>query len=113
VTPDGRLADPVRAPERTLTVGFTHGIAVSELWSLNSTLSAQYTSDFIADTTEQSVGEAHTTLNASIALDNGDWRVALDCENCTDREYFVSRIPPVSPYLNRPGSWSLRVMRRF
>jgi iron complex outermembrane receptor protein len=136
VTNRGELADPVRAPD--LTVSFTAAwkFALPAIGgSLTPAVSLLYTSDQEVGTNNLSgyvnaagianfagdgqfvlgsFSKAHTlvNLNLTLATDDGRWAAALSCTNCTDKAYPQSTLSNFS-YLNQPRSWSLDVRRRF
>ncbi|MCP5338764.1 MAG: hypothetical protein R3E75_09160 [Steroidobacteraceae bacterium] len=54
--------------------------------------------------------ESHTLLNASLTLSGGanaNWKLMVDCDNCTDEAYTQASISGYS-FLNPPRTWSVR-----
>lgn len=134
VTADGRIAEPVYAPDLTargqisydfyipraesyLTpmIGFDYrgdmetGSANLDLFDLGGTgsLSGQ---DFIGG----SRADSRVTVNAGLTLRTDDdwWLVSLECDNCFDETY-VDASDGFYSYLGTPMTWTIRARRKF
>lgn len=136
ITNTGELAEPVRAPEVTVSAGVAYEIAIAQgEATLTPAVNVQYTSDqevgtnnlsgFISDAGVAnfagdgrfvlgSFSEEHTIVNANIALRDGDdrWLASISCDNCFDQAYPQATLSNFS-YLNPPRSWALRVRWNF
>jgi iron complex outermembrane receptor protein len=135
VTNRGDLADPVRAPDLTLSFTAAWRFALPGIGTLTPAVSLLYTSDQEVGTNNLSgyvndagvanfagdgrfvlgsFSKAHTlvNLNLTFASDDAAWTAALSCTNCTDKAYPQSTLSNFS-YLNQPRIWSLDLRRRF
>jgi iron complex outermembrane receptor protein len=115
ITPTGQIAEPVRAPEFTSTLGVNGTFSMGENLKLQPSVNWSYYGDSWAATANTPIGlnKSHSTFNAGVTLRNPDagWSVTADCTNCTNTEYVVSFL--VYPYLNEPRRWMLRARYDF
>ena len=116
VDPQGDIADPVRAPDHQVSIGGWYDWALGNSLTLTPSVNVIDYGDHNISTSGQDVAlvDGYTILNASLALasETGNWRLAAECKNCTDR------IQPVSflagfVYLQDPKTWSLTFSKRF
>jgi iron complex outermembrane receptor protein len=136
VTPQGQIADPVRTPEITAAVGASYEIPIGANWKLTPAVNVVYQSDaetaaanasFYLDQNgiynidgrgryvAGSLQEAYTLINASLTFSGGandNWKLIVDCDNCTDEVYTQSAISGYS-FLNPPRTWSVRLGYSF
>jgi iron complex outermembrane receptor protein len=114
VSPTGDFAPPVRTPRHTLNLGSTYTAGVGGGLQLQGTLAASYSSRTSVATAGTSFAEAHTAVNASLALlgGGGAWRLALDCTNCTDKVWNTTFLNNLN-YLPDPRRWTLRFLYTF
>ena len=111
----GEIADPVRAPEYTLTAGGVYGIAVADGWELAP-------SAYVYKIGKHSIGssgaptalsDGYTVVTASVTLRNldQDWSISAECQNCADREQGTSFF--VGLYLQDPRTWAVNFRKDF
>jgi iron complex outermembrane receptor protein len=133
---NGALTEPVRTPKVTIAAGvsYTHDLAAWDLRVIPS-VNVIYTSKQEVGTTNLSFyrsatgafnvtgdgtflagsfSKAHTYVNASVAVETADnaWRVTADCSNCFGVDSVQATLSNFS-YINPPGTWSVRVRRKF
>ncbi|WP_404478151.1 TonB-dependent receptor [Novosphingobium sp. BL-52-GroH] len=113
---DGTIADPMRAPKYTGTVGFTWDVPVSSSWSLVPSGSLRYVSSFNVNAAQLATtyDNGYTLLSGSLALENKDagMRFSIGCENCTDQTYLVAVISGYR-YYSPPMRWTARARFDF
>jgi len=113
---DGNIAEPVRAPEYTLNLGFNY------IWPITSSLEL-VPSAYTYTVGSHNVGTAglpvglvagYTTWNGSIALNNidQDWSLTAGCKNCNDRLMTVSVLAGI-PYYQDPRTWMISFRKNF
>lgn len=116
VDPQGDIADPVRAPDFTASIGATYVFNINDDFQLIPTVNFSHAKehnvgtsglDVGIDGTERNLLSAGLTLNAV----NQNWRVTLECQNCTDDVYTTSVL--VFPYIDDPMTWDLRFRYDF
>ncbi len=111
----GEIADPVRAPEYTLTAGAAYEIALSSGWELTP-------SAYVYKIGKHSIGssgipvslsDGYSVVTASITLRNldQDWSISAECQNCADREQGTSFF--VGLYLQDPRTWTVNFRKDF
>jgi len=115
VTPTGAIAEPVRAPEFTSTLGVNGTFPIGETLKLQPSVNWSHVAANWAATANTPIGrqQARDTLNAGLTLrpSTGKWSVTADCTNCTNEQYVVSFL--VYPYLNEPRRWMVRARFDF
>jgi len=117
---DGGIADPVRAPDFTLTLGASYVWPVTaDLQLVPSAYMYQLGSHNIQTSGVSAAGvsgllDGYTTFSASVALEHPgqEWRVVLECKNCNNRTMPVSVLAD-QVYLQDPRTWLLRVRKDF
>lgn len=136
ITSTGDLAEPVRAPEWTASLGAAWTFQLPALSAtLTPSVFALYTADQEVGTNNLSgyrsaagvdnfAGDgrfilgsfsgSHTVVNANVAFatDDGRWTAALYCDNCTDETYGQSTLSNHT-YLNAPRTYGLKVRLGF
>jgi len=111
----GEIADPVRAPDYTLTAGAAYDIPIASSWELRP-------STFVYTIGKHSIGssgipvalsDGYSVLTASVTLHNldQDWSISAECQNCTDREQGTSFF--VGLYLQDPRTWAVNFRKDF
>ncbi|MCS6948160.1 MAG: TonB-dependent receptor, partial [Steroidobacteraceae bacterium] len=116
----GNIATPVRAPDYTLSLSGTYrknfgnvtliptfGANISDAYAIGTTGSPQ--------STVGTWSKRQTYLNAGIGVEFANvpgLTLQIDCRNCADKNYPMSALGPFQ-FLDRPGSYSLRVRYRF
>ena len=111
----GQIADPVRAPDYTLTAGAAYEIPISSSWELRP-------SAFVYKIGKHSIGssgtpvalsDGYSVITASVTLRNldQDWSISAECQNCADREQGTSFF--VGLYLQDPRTWTVNFRKDF
>ena len=111
----GEVADPVRAPEYTLTAGAAYEIAVASGWELTP-------SAYVYKIGKHSIGssglptqlsDGYSVVTASVTLRNldQDWSISAECQNCADREQGTSFF--IGLYLQDPRTWTVNFRKEF
>jgi iron complex outermembrane receptor protein len=115
ITPLGDIAEPVRAPEFTSTLGINGTFPIGADLKLQPSVNWAYVAANWAATANTPIGrqQARSTINAGLTLrpTDGNWSVTADCTNCTNETYVVSFL--VYPYLNEPRRWMVRARFDF
>ncbi len=115
ITPLGDIAEPVRAPEFTSTLGINGTFPIGANLKLQPSVNWAYVAANWAATANTPIGrqQARSTLNAGLTLRpaDGKWSLTADCTNCTNEAYVVSFL--VYPYLNEPRRWMVRARYEF
>lgn len=113
---DGTIADPLRAPKFTGTLGFTWEVPVSDSWAIVPSGSVRYVSSFNVNAAQLATtyDDGYTLLSGSLALENKDagMRFSIGCENCTDTNYLVAVISGYR-YWSPPMRWTARARFDF
>jgi iron complex outermembrane receptor protein len=116
VDPNGNIADPVRAPDYTLNVGFNYVYPLTSNLELIPGAYSYTVGSHNVGTSGAPVGlvGGYTTWNGSIALNNveEDWSLTLECKNCNDRTMVVSVLAGFQ-YLQEPRTWLVRFKKNF
>lgn len=111
------IAEPVRTPEWTVTLGGSYYMELpGNQFYLQPAASARWQSDqwFQTSNLPASFTDAVWLVNAGITLGtvDRDWALELACNNCTDEIYGQSLLAGVV-YINPPRHWSLKLRRNF
>jgi iron complex outermembrane receptor protein len=112
VGPDGKIADPVRLPDYTLTAGGSYAISLGG-GGLELTPSAyvQNVGRYVVGTANEAIGvsDGYTQWSAGIALGNpkDGWALSANCDNCSN-EYILASVLAGTVYYNNPRTWSVR-----
>ena len=111
----GEVADPVRAPEYTLTAGAAYEIAIAPGWELTpSAYVYQIGKHSIGSSgVPTSLSDGYSVVTASVTLRNldQDWSISAECQNCADREQGTSFF--VGLYLQDPRTWAVNFRKDF
>ena len=131
VTTNGEIASPVRAPDLSLSGGFSYRLPIGNSgFAVIPTVNAVYTSDievgssntsfFIDDAGVANVNgggefvtgsfsEERVIVNAGLAFDfDGRFRASIECSNCFDVVRPTSTLSNYT-YLTPPGTWLARI----
>jgi iron complex outermembrane receptor protein len=113
VTPDGEIAEPVRAPD-TYTLGVNYNWQITSGLALVPNVYATKFSDHNVGTsgTAASLVDSYTILNAGLTLQADAWSIAAKCSNCTNETYVHSVLPPYQ-YLGNPRTWGMTFRLNF
>lgn len=111
----GQIADPVRSPDYTLTVGGAYEIAIADGWELTpSAFVYQLGKHSIGSSgTPTSLNDGYSVITAAVTLRNldQDWSISAECQNCSDREQGTSFF--VGLYLQDPRTWAVNFRKDF
>lgn len=111
----GNVADPVRAPEYTLTAGAAYEIAIASGWELTpSAYVYKIGKHSIGSSgTPTSLSDGYSVITASVTLRNldQDWSISAECQNCADREQGTSFF--IGLYLQDPRTWTVNFRKDF
>ncbi|MEM9303048.1 MAG: TonB-dependent receptor [Pseudomonadota bacterium] len=115
VAPNGSIAEPVRSPDYTVTVGATYDgdigdymLRPSLIWS---SVGDQWTG---TSNTPESFSESYDVITAGLTFEpkNGNWSVTAECDNCTDETYVVSALGGFA-YIDDPRTYRVRFNYSF
>lgn len=117
ITPEGSIAEPVRAADVTWTTGFNSafpiGFGDAEIVANGN---MQYVGDYTVSTSNTPEGDTgnHWIANASVGIQAADqrWGVYAECNNCFGELYVTSALAGFV-YFNDPASWRIRTKFRF
>jgi iron complex outermembrane recepter protein len=141
IAPDGSIAEPVRTPDLSLSLGVNYKMALgSSGWSVTPSVNASYASKsetgtsnvnirtgsatgvngtfptnlLVGDFITGSESAAHWLVNASITLKtpNDQLSFGLECSNCLNESFIQNSLSNYS-YLNRPMEWMIRAKYNF
>lgn len=141
VAPNGAIAQPVRTPAWTMSLGATYEAKLDESLSLIPSVNANWRSSsevgtsqvsffnqaftsaggtryasnaaYNGDFIRGSFSQARWIANASLTLKSADgWQVLVECRNCFDQEAVESSLANHS-YLNPPRTWTVRARYNF
>ena len=116
ITPDCNIADPVRTPAFTATVGASYDFPIGNSWNLTPSVNVRFVDDQQVGVSNNlgSFDDGYTLVNGGIALsdDDGKWRATLECKNCFDEAYSVSLLAG-TVYSNEPVRWHAGLRRNF
>ena len=111
VDPNGKIADPVRLPDYTLTVGGSYTIGFGSGLELTPSAYLQDVGNYNVGTAGEPIGlsEGYTQWSAGVSLGNPDtgWSLSANCDNCGN-EYIIASVLAGTQYYNNPRTWSLR-----
>ncbi len=115
VTPTGEIAEPVRVPKFTSTLGANYTFHLNNSTSLVSNATWAYTEGSWVSTSNDPRGyqNAHSLFNFGLSLRSSSLGASItaECTNCFNQTYKTSFL--IYPYLNDPGRWMLRVRKDF
>lgn len=115
IAPDCSIGVPVRAPDSTLSVGLLYEIDLPGA-TLKPSVNIRRVDETYVGTSNlpNSFEDGYTLVNvgATLNFDNSDWRITLECKNCTDEAYIVANLPPTT-YYNEPRRLALKVHYEF
>jgi iron complex outermembrane receptor protein len=110
------IADPVRAPDWTMNVGFNYLFDLGGGYEVIPGAYAYIVDDHNVGTSGRGEGlvSDYTVINASVALNNtdSDWSLTAECRNCNDRKQVVSVLARFQ-YIQEPRTWLVRFKKGF
>ena len=116
----GNIADPVRAPDYTVSLNATYRFHLGPV-KVSPTLGWNYSDAYAIGTTGSPQATNGTWsgsqayINAQIGFEFDSvpgLSLAIDCRNCADKAYPMSALGPFQ-FLDRPGSWGARARYKF
>jgi iron complex outermembrane receptor protein len=111
VGPDGKIADPVRLPDYTLTAGFSYAMPLGAGLELTPSAYVQDVGRYVVGTANEAIGisDGYTQVSAGISLGNpkDGWALSANCDNCSN-EYIIASVLAGTQYYNNPRTWSVR-----
>jgi iron complex outermembrane receptor protein len=111
VGPDGKIADPVRLPDYTLTAGFSYTMPLGAGLELTPSAYVQDVGRYVVGTANEAIGisDGYTQVSAGISLGNPQdgWALSANCDNCSN-EYIIASVLAGTQYYNNPRTWSVR-----
>jgi iron complex outermembrane recepter protein len=107
---NGNIAPPVRVPKQSINLGATYSFGVGGGFKLANSAHASYASRTSVGTAANAFAAGHTTINAAISLvaPSDQWRVTLDCSNCSNKVYITSFLANLN-YLPDPRRYTLKL----
>ena len=116
INASGGIAPPVRAPEHQLAIGGWYEIPLTA----NINLVPRIT---VIDYGNHNIGtsglapdllDGYTIVNGGVSIEHTtqDWTLTASCQNCTDRDQYVSDLAGLL-YLQDPATWSVTLNKRF
>lgn len=117
VTPDCSVAEPVRAPDLTATVGASYTFDIPA-WNalLTPSVNVRMVDETYVGTSNRPAGfeDGYTLVNtgARLQFEDSGWSAALECTNCTDEAY-VTTVLSGTVYVSDPRRIALRLRRDF
>ncbi len=115
VTPTGEIAEPVRVPRFSSTLGANYTFHLNDTVSLVPSAAWEYTDGSWVATSADPRGyqNAHSLFNFGLSLRSSALGASLtaECTNCLDKTIKTSFL--IYPYLNEPGRWMLRLRKDF
>ncbi|MCG8440191.1 MAG: TonB-dependent receptor, partial [Caulobacterales bacterium] len=117
IVADCSIAEPVRAPDVTLNVGGSYIMPIPGLGAdLITSANARYVGETFTGTSNAAASfeDGYTLVNLGATLDFSElnWRMSVECKNCTDTAYITSNLPPTI-YYNDPRRVSFRLRYDF
>jgi iron complex outermembrane recepter protein len=142
IGPDGRIVDPVRSPDWSISMGASYKLDLGGSgWTLTPSVNASFASDTEVGTSGVTVfngtvtgtngtfpgnfngvgtlvggsfSPAHWLINAGLTLSAPEdaWALSVNCSNCFNEEYTQSTLANYA-YLNRPAEWMIRAKYNF
>ena len=116
VNPYGNIAPPVRAPEHQLSIGGWYEIPITATINLVPRVNMVAYGDHNISTSGQdnALLNGYTIVNGGVSIEHTtqDWTLTASCQNCTDKDQYVSYLAGFR-YLQDPATWSVTLNKRF
>jgi len=111
VDPNGKIADPVRLPDYTVTAGGSYAIPLRGGLELTPSAYVQDVGKYNVGTAGEAIGlsDGYTQWSAGVSLGNpkDGWALSANCDNCSN-EYIIASVLAGTQYYNNPRTWSVR-----
>jgi iron complex outermembrane receptor protein len=115
VTVTGDLAEPVRAPDYSVTFGGNYAIPVASDYVFTPSVSVRRVgrSPNSSSNFPAGIQPAFWQANAGVTFGDADniWEVAAECENCFGERFITAFF--VGPYIDEPSRWAVRLRYNF
>ena len=116
ITDNGDIADPVRTPDYTVTLGFDYVLPIGKSLELIPSAYLYAVGDHWVGSNNAAIDESdgYATWNGSLTLAHTeqDWQLVVECKNCNDRTMLVSTLAGVQ-YIQDPRTWLVRFRKDF
>ncbi|MBY0423120.1 MAG: TonB-dependent receptor, partial [Parvularculaceae bacterium] len=116
VAPNCTVAEPVRTPKFTLTLGARYALKMPGFGTLTPSVNARHSSSTFTGTSNlaNSFEDGFWLVNAGVSLvhDASGLSVIAECSNCNNVIYVQSNLPPTT-YINEPRRWGVKVRYKF
>lgn len=116
VAPNGEFADPVRAPDVTMSIGANGNYPIGNDLQITASGFGIFTSSYDTATSGNPEGfqDSFWRFNANVGVEHvdGNYGVYLECQNCFNENFIISALAGVQ-YYNQPGNWTIRGRYRF
>ena len=116
VNPHGNIAPPVRAPEHQLSIGGWYEIPITDSINIVPRINVIDYGDHNISTSGQdnALLSGYTIINGGVSIEHTtqDWTLTASCQNCTDKDQYVSYLAGFR-YLQDPATWSVTLNKRF
>ena len=116
VNPHGNIAPPVRAPEHQLSIGGWYEIPITDTINIVPRINViDYGEHNIsASGQDNALLDGYTIINGGVSIEHTtqDWTLTASCQNCTDKDQYVSYLAGFL-YLQDPATWSVTLSKRF
>lgn len=116
IDPDCNVAQPVRAPDYSLSVGGSYDFAMGNGWSLTPSANVRFVGETFVGTANEPGGfeNGYMLVNAGLAFsdESEKWRAVVECKNCLNEAY-VTNLLAGTVYSNDPVRWHVGLRRNF
>lgn len=116
VNPHGNIAPPVRAPEHQLSIGGWYEIPITDSINIVPRINVIDYGDHNIATSglDDALLSGYTIINGGVSIEHTtqDWSLTASCQNCTDKDQYVSYLAGFR-YLQDPATWSVTLNKRF
>ena len=116
VNPHGSIAPPVRAPKHQLSIGGWYEIPITDTINLVPRLNVVDYGKHNISTSGQdnALLSGYTIVSGGLSIEHTtqDWTLTASCQNCTDKDQYVSYLAGFL-YLQDPATWSVTLNKRF
>ncbi len=116
ITSSGGIANPVRTPDYTVTLGFDYVGQLGRAFQLIPSAYLYGVGDTWVGSNNSVIdkSDGYTTYNASLTLvqTEQNWQLSVECKNCNDRKMLVSTLAD-KQYIQDPLTWLVRFRKDF
>ncbi len=118
----GNIADPVRVPDYTFTLGLTYDLETSiGTFAPTAVINVEGPHAIGTAGDSRAGSDPKAYVGAELLFDMGvtftpaafpDLSITAECKNCMDNDFPVSYLPP-NNFLNNPGIWDVKLNYKF